>query len=348
MLARRPASRAARAYSGYGLARLAVVGDLVQQRRGRGALGHRSAPRAELARRLRISVGAWPVSTTVGRVGHSDCGPGTRPGRGRRRSAWSTLSQHGRERRRLLDQALVVLEPLGLVEGDRGDDRGPCGRRRRRSAGRRSSPGRRPPRRRRCGTPTDLMLTPNWIDQNEGTAGAGAGRPRRQIMLCAAISAWTTRVAPVLERQELVAVDRVREAGDVAGDEDVVGHDRVARRRRGSPASQATPSGPAARPRAAQPLGVADCRRARRRRRRPRAWLPSESVGAAHAAALVALERVDASRRCAGRRRASRCMSRRDRADHAAERARPAARRRARRASPAGRARGTPRRPRSR
>ena len=56
------------------------------------------------------------------------------------------------------------------------------------------------------------------------------------------------RVAPVLEGEELVAVHRVREAGHVAGDEDVVGDQAVDVERRGSPHRRPPPSAPAASP----------------------------------------------------------------------------------------------------
>ena len=42
------------------------------------------------------------------------------------------------------------------------------------------------------GTPTDLMLTPNWEDQKAGTHMCGRRSVLALIMLCAAISACAT------------------------------------------------------------------------------------------------------------------------------------------------------------
>ena len=42
------------------------------------------------------------------------------------------------------------------------------------------------------GTPTDLMSTPNWLDQNTGSDRCGQRRACPVTMLCAAISAWAT------------------------------------------------------------------------------------------------------------------------------------------------------------
>ena len=75
------------------------------------------------------------------------------------------------------------------------------------------------------GTPTDLMLTPNWEDQKAGTSRCGRRSRLGAEHVVRRDLGLRDRVAPVLQGQELVAEQRVRGPGDVAGDEDVVGDD---------------------------------------------------------------------------------------------------------------------------
>ena len=106
------------------------------------------------------------------------------------------------------------------------------------------------------GTPTDLMLTPNWNDQNVGTWNVGPALGLGAQHVVRRDLGLLDRVAPVLERQELEPEQRVRRAGDVARGEDVVGDDAVH-------VEHAAPgiAGDAARARpearVAQPFGVA-------------------------------------------------------------------------------------------
>src|SRR4029453_11226678 len=108
----------------------------------------------------------------------------------------------------------------------------------------------------RGGTPTDLMLTPNWNDQKVGTWRYGPSLGFGvQHVVCRALGLFD-RVAPMLEGQELEPEQGMRRTGDVARGEDVVGDDAVHVE---DAASCIAGDAPRARAeaRVAQPLGVA-------------------------------------------------------------------------------------------
>ena len=159
----------------------------------------------------------------------------------------------------------------------------------------------------KVGTPTDLMLSAELGGPERRDRQVRAPRGPATDHVVGRDLGLGDGVAPVLQGEELVPEQRVREPGDVAGDEDVVGDDPV-HVEGPAPRVAGDPAGPGGQPGLRQPLGVADRRRAPRRATSASILAAVGQVGAGEPAARVPSSAVTVT----PQRRStpwSRCMS---------------------------------------
>jgi hypothetical protein len=248
------------------------------------------APRSRPEDPLDPPLGRVVAGEDRGRFAHDGLAIGER-GRHRRPERPAVGHRHlGRERGRLLDEALVVLDPPPVIEGDGGHRPavlavdGDEAARGERSLGNHDCIG---GRRHADRLDVDAELArPERRDRE-----VSATLRRRADHVVRRDRGLLDGVSPVLEREELMQVERVRKACDVAGDEHVVGDDEVVGEHAAAGVARDSVH-PRREPRAEQPLGVADGPERDDRHVRLHA-APVVQVRAAKAPLRVALERGD-------------------------------------------------------